>query len=210
MPDAIDSLSPFLTSLPSIRHTQSPDRNEPFPSKLFPFNERHCDIFVLEAPSNGPLYESIHVEMMALRRDCNSLLPSILCRRDQPFGDMNHAALGFDDCDEMIGSNLGSGTCTFIFLVYWTDPEAMARFKHPEQESIQKYGWKVRGDWWMKEVVERFARLENEGAWVKKGTFQMRDFEAGLPLIWPDVEIVAKDKAGRIEGEGGCRSCCTM
>ncbi|KAF1951650.1 hypothetical protein CC80DRAFT_190862 [Byssothecium circinans] len=210
MPDAINSLSPFLTSSPSIHHAQSPDRNEPFPGKHFPFNERHCDIFILEAPSSGPLYESINVEMMALRRDCKSLLPGVVCRRDRPFGDMNHVALGVDDCDEMIGPNLGSGKCTFMFLVYWTDPEAMARFKHPERESIQKYGSKVRGDWWTKEVVERFARLESAGAWVKQGTFKMMDFEAEFPLIWPGVEILVQDRTGRIEGGGGCRSCCTM
>lgn len=207
MPNAIDSLYPFLTSLPSIHHGPS------FECIDDALAERYCDIFTLEAPSSGPLYESIDVEMMALRRECYSLLSGTLCLTTHPHKGIRHVALSVDNYEEDVGPNLGSGRCTFRFLVYWATPEAMACFKHPERESIQKHGkkygkkngMKIASDWWMEEVVGRFARLENAGAWLKQGTFNLRAHYSGDPVRWcPEPGIVAK------RGRWGCGSCCTM
>jgi hypothetical protein len=214
MPITIRPLLPFLASDPIISHFHSPERNEPVVCDISSWQERHCDIFTVEAPLNGPLHESIRSEMMTLREDAYWLTPTVVRGQRRPWGDVKLAVLGFDECDEMTEPIVEPCMCTFVFIVYWTHPEAMARFKNPERESIRKYGWKTADNWWKAEVVERFARLEHAGARVTRGTFKLWDFEVGSPLIWPEAEAFENAIiAGSIKrGSRGKRhkGCCIM
>ncbi|KAL1601498.1 hypothetical protein SLS60_006413 [Paraconiothyrium brasiliense] len=210
VPRAIEPLIPFLTSSPSIRHVQSPDRNEPVFCGSYPWYERHCDFFTVDASSNGPLNESIKTEITMVRQNCISLLPDILCGKDHPYGDVKEVILGMNVYSEKVNPGLGSHVNDFVLLVYWSNPEAMTRFKHPELESVAQYGRKVETHWWRQEVLEHFARLKSAGARVEHCTFALRDFEPNYPLIWPDAEIEAARRRTQKSKEKGCKSCCTM
>ncbi|KAJ4347981.1 uncharacterized protein N0V89_009353 [Didymosphaeria variabile] len=131
---------------------RSPDRNEPVLCGSYPWYERHCDFFTVEAPSDGPLDDSIEAEMTKLRQNCISLLPDILCGKDRPHGDIKEVTLGMDAYQEKVDPDLGHHVNDFVLLVYWSNQEAMARFKHPELESIAQYGKKIETDWWRQEV----------------------------------------------------------
>ncbi|KAK7187143.1 hypothetical protein DPSP01_004034 [Paraphaeosphaeria sporulosa] len=184
MPTAIKPLLPFLAAEPILRHLYSAERNEPMICDITLGQEHHCDVFIVENPSNGSHHQSINLEMMALKRESSSLLPVGF---NESWGDMNLVVMGVDGSDEtsmMTNPDHDIQVHTFVFLFYWAHPKAMARFKDSYRESFMKHGWHVANDWWRTEVTERFARVENAGARVKHGTFKLLDFEAGSPLIW--------------------------
>ncbi|KAF2443708.1 hypothetical protein P171DRAFT_42815 [Karstenula rhodostoma CBS 690.94] len=92
-------------------------------------------------------------------------------------------------CD-VVGPDPGRTVCQFVLLVYWKSLGAMESFKHPDVNGIGYCGRELKKDWWIKEVLELFKKLEGAGARVNLGTFKMRDFERQSPLIWwvPDLE----------------------
>ncbi|OAG10895.1 uncharacterized protein CC84DRAFT_1238099 [Paraphaeosphaeria sporulosa] len=224
MPRSIESLSPFLTCLPRIRHIQSQDSNDTWiRCGLFPWYERHCDIFTIEAPPSTLLYETIKNEMTMLRRDCIWLLynqVSGTTGRDRPWEDIKEVILGTEKLYGLIDSDHESGIHAFVFLVYWSDSDSMARVKDPEQEIISKNYPNIRSDWWDVEVVGRLEKLKIMGASVKQSTFDFREFsqQANYPLLWPDAEIMAarqaasdaeRQKSSKTKREG-CKSCRLM
>ncbi|KAK7187139.1 hypothetical protein PSPO01_06837 [Paraphaeosphaeria sporulosa] len=217
MPTAVKPLVPFLSLEPRMRHFYSAEPNEPMVCDIASWQERHCDIFIVESLSTGPLPQSINLEMMALRHEASSLIPTAISGKKRPWGDVKRVVMGINECDEIpMGTNYDSRlpVNTFVVLIYWTCPEAMLRFKDVHRESIRKYGWKVANDWWKTEVMERFARVEEKAARVKHGTFRLWDFEAEGPLIWPVAEAFANmertDSVSRSPIAKSCKGCLIM
>lgn len=223
IPNSIDILSPFLTKLPRIRHMISPDRYDDY-SFLhcgpFPWYERHCDMFTIEFRSNEQLSEVIGTEMTVLRQDCKSLVHGTLAGQDRPWEDIWTVILRTEEYDTTAAMGHGPVTKSFVFLVYWSTPEAMARVKDPKQENTSKHVDQIRSDWWDSEILARLEKLKDVGASVEHGNFHFRDlsFQANTPLLWPDAEILAARQASGEVG-GGRRSvikrkrygnCCHM
>ena len=69
---------------------------------------------------------------------------------------------------------------------------------------------RLEGDWWTNEVVKRITRLEDAGALVEKGYFELREFLSGRPLIWSNFERERKSGKEEFDNEVGCGSCCAM
>lgn len=211
LPVSITPLRPFLTSEPRIWHLLSSDQNEPMIWDPIPRQERHCDIFIVEVPSSGALFKSIKADMITMKHDCDSLLPNLLCHVDRPWGDMRVVVLGEDPCDRTNGPETGPRLHTFALLIYWTDFEAMLRFKHPDRESIKCYGQEVQSCWWKEVAVDQFSKFEHAGARVVQGTFKVWHFEPRSPLIWwfPNTDVVVKPSMDKVE-KGSRSRCCIM
>lgn len=223
IPSSIDELSPFLTKLPHIRHLISSDRLDDHSFERcgpFPWYERHCDIFTIESSSDELLYEPIKTEMTTLRQDCKRLLHGIISGQERPWKDIWTVILGTDANDTATETDQVPDTRTFVFIVYWSTPEAMARVKDPEQDIISKHVDKISSNWWDVEILGRLAKLRSLGASVERSTFHFRDlsFQANPPLVWPDAEILAARQASGECGGGKkprtkrdcCKSCRLM
>jgi hypothetical protein len=202
----VDILCPFLVSTPTILDTINNGSHDDFHP---PYNYRsnllrgNCDTILVETLASGSLYETVNAGLEELKQDCFSIT-----RRygQEKRGDLNHVTFGVDRSVDEEPSTLVPGTCTFIFLMYWSGSEEMERFKDPAGKTFGVRSKELEADWWSVKVLKRLAGFREEGAVVRAGTYDFRYRPKGWPSIvdFPEYSLSKFIKAKKRKSCGLC------
>jgi hypothetical protein len=202
----VDVLCPFLVSTPTAIDTINNGSHDDFhPPYTYRSNRLRgdCDIILVETLASGSLYETVNAGLEELQQDCFSIT-----RRygQEKRGDLNHVTFGVDRSVDEGSSALVPGTCTFLFLMYWSGPEEMARFKDPARKSFGVRCKELNADWWSVKVLERIAGFREKGAVVRAGTYDFRYRPKGRSSIvdFPEYSLPKFIKAKKRKSCGRC------
>lgn len=171
--DCFDLLTGSLTSAPRVHHTGGHGDHDMIGKTAdWPFAFRwDWDIFLVRISPLVEAFEMVKTSLLELHHLCRHLTIFMGSGHSWADGDVKGHFLSMTDARD------GSGTCTFVFAIYWTSPEAMARFKDPAAASFES-GRSTKGSidpcWWQEQVLARFERFKKQGALVQHGTVDIR------------------------------------